>query len=391
MRVNHIITRLIVGGAQENTAASVLGMSGRTGIESELISGPTSGTEGSLAGLFAACPDRLITASHLVRTIQPGKDLLALVQLTNLLRARRPDIVHTHSGKAGILGRLAARRAGVRIVVHTVHGPSFGRFQGLPANMVFKAAERLAARFTTHFVTVADAMTRQYLAAGIGRPEQFTRILSGFPLEPFLRAASNPALRARWGLAPTDFVVGKLARLTPLKGHDDLLVCAPEMVRRVPNIRFLLVGDGPLRPSLEARVRALGLSSRFVFTGLVQPSEIPALVGLMDVLIHLSYREGLPRALPQALAAAKPVIAYDCDGAGEVCLDNETGFLIRTGDTARLVDSIARLASDPVLCRRLGEGGRELVKESFSVERMVDALHALYQKLAARTRPDPSQ
>ena len=386
MRVTHIITRLIVGGAQENTVASVLGMAGQPGIESELVTGPDSGAEGSLARLFATCPERLITASHLVRPIHPLKDGLALAQLTGILRARQPDIVHTHSGKAGILGRLAARRAGVPIVVHTIHGPSFGPFQGSLSNAVFKNAERIAARFTTHFVSVADAMTRQYLDAGIGRPEQFTRVLSGFPLEPLLRATNDLDLRARLGLAPTNFVVGMLARLTALKGHDDLLACAPELVRRVPHVKFLLIGDGPRSSFLEARVRALGLESHFVFTGLVQPAEVPRLIGVMDALVHLSYREGLPRALPQALAAGKPVVAYNSDGAGEVCLDQETGFLLPQGDTRLLVERMVRLASDPALRARLGDRGRDLVKDSFSVERMVDALSALYQKLSAEAR-----
>ena len=386
MRVTHIITRLIVGGAQENTVASVLGMAGKAGIESELITGPTSGAEGSLARLFDSFPDRLVIASHLVRPIHPLKDVLALVQLTRILRVRQPDIVHTHSGKAGVLGRLAARRAGVPMVVHTIHGPSFGPFQASLSNAIFRGAERMAARFTTHFVSVADAMTRQYLNAGIGRPEQFTRILSGFPLEPLLGATNDLELRAQLGLAPTDFVVGKLARMTALKGHDDLLACASELVRRVPNIKLLLIGDGPLRLSLEARVRALGLESHFVFTGLVQPPEVPRLIGLMDALVHLSYREGLPRALPQALAAARPVVAYNCDGAGEACIDNETGFLVPPGDTALLTDRSVRLASDPALRVRMGRRGQDLVKESFSVGRMVDALHALYQKLSAEQR-----
>lgn len=391
MRVTHIITRLIVGGAQENTVASVLGMAGKAGVESELISGPTSGKEGSLSFLFAGCPEKLLTASCLVRPIRPLKDSLALTQLTSMLHARQPDVVHTHSGKAGILGRLAARRAGIPTVVHTIHGPSFGPFQGALANAIFKTAERIAARFTTHFVTVADAMTHQYLKAGIGRPEQFTRILSGFPLEPFLQATNDLSLRSQRGLAPTDFVVGKLARFDTLKGHHDVLACAPELVRRVPHIKFLLIGDGPLRSSIQAKVRALGLADYFVFTGLVPPTEIPALIGLLDVLIHLSYREGLPRALPQALAASKPVVAYDRDGASEVCLDNETGFLVPAGDTAQLVDRLVRLASAPALRARMGARGRDLVKDSFSVERMVDALYALYQELAAKARSEQHQ
>jgi glycosyltransferase involved in cell wall biosynthesis len=389
MRVTHVITRLIVGGAQENTVASVFGLRTKPGLEVDLISGPTTGPEGSLESSFEKIPGALFVTPHLVRPVHPLKDWLALRDLTRLLRQRRPDIVHTHSSKAGVLGRLAARRAGVPIIVHTIHGPSFGSFQGPLANAVFTAAERRAARCTTHFVVVANAMKDQFLAAGIGRPEQFTRVFSGFPLEPFLQARNDPALRQRLGLTPEDFVVGKIARLFKLKGHDDLIAAAPELIRRCPRMKFLLVGGGPWRERFDSKVRALGLREHFSFTGLIPPAEIPGYVGVMDALVHLSYREGLPRALPQALAAARPVVAYDCDGAGEVCLEDETGFLIPPGDQQRLIKRLLQLAADPELGERLGLRGQQLVKQWFPVERMVEDLHTLYQRLAAahRTRP----
>ena len=384
MRVTHIITRLIVGGAQENTVASVLGLRRQPGLELDLISGPTTGPEGSLESSFADCPGALRLARHLVRPVHPWHDALALLELTRLLRERRPNLVHTHSGKAGVLGRLAARRAGVPIIVHTVHGPSFGPFQGVLSNTIFTAAERLAARATSHFVTVSDAMTQQYLAAGIGRPGQYTRIFSGFPLEPFLQARNDASIRARLGLSADDFVVGKIARLTELKGHDDLFSAAPELIRRCPRIKFLLVGDGPWRSRFEQTIRQLGLQRHFVFTGLVPPQSIPELVGVMDVLIHLSLREGLPRALPQALAAGKPVIATDCDGAGEVCIEGETGFLIPPRDATALTQRLLELEADPALRERLGRRGQQFVRERFGVERMVDELHQLYLRLAAQ-------
>ncbi len=384
MRVTHIITRLIVGGAQENTVSSVLGLQNKPGLEVGLISGPTTGPEGSIESSFKAQQARLLLSPNLIRAVHPIKDWLALGELTRMLRAQRPDIVHTHSSKAGILGRLAAQRARVPIIVHTIHGPPFGSFQGPLANLVFTAAERHAARRTTHFVTVANAMTQQFLDAGIGRAEQFTRIFSGFPLEPFLAARNDFDLRAHYGIKPYDFVVGKIARLFTLKGHDDLIEAAPSLVRRHPKIKFLLVGGGPWRERLANKIRALNMENHFVFTDLVQPSGIPKLVGIMDALVHLSYREGIPRALPQAMAAARPVVAYDCDGAREVCIDQQTGFLIPPGDTARLAESILALATDRELRERLGRHGQAFVRERFPVERMVDDLHALYLKLAAR-------
>jgi glycosyltransferase involved in cell wall biosynthesis len=383
MRVTHIITRLVVGGAQENTVASVLGLRQKSGVEVHLISGPTTGPEGSLESEFADTPEILTRVPELVRPIHPLKDWLALRRLEKILREQKPDIVHTHSGKAGILGRFAARRAGVPVILHHIHGPSFGPFQGLPANWIFTAAERYAAGVTTHFVCSAQAMTRLYLAAGIGRPEMFTRIFSGFPVEPFANAANDPALRSQLGLAPAAFVIGKIARLAPLKGHEDLFAAFQKLLPQFPRARLLLVGDGRLRTQLEARARTLGLADKVVFTGLVPPGEVPRYVGIMDCLAHLSAREALSRALPQALAAGKPVVSYDFDGADEICLDGETGFLVRTGDTATVTQRLLQLANDAPLRERLGRRGQQFVRENFAVEQMVDSLYALYLKLAA--------
>jgi glycosyltransferase involved in cell wall biosynthesis len=381
MRVTHVITRLIVGGAQENTIASVFGLREKPGLEVNLVAGPSAGPEGSLESVFAKSPGLLTLVPHLVRPIHPWKDSLAWRQLTQVFRVRRPDIVHTHSGKAGFLGRLAAARARVPIIIHTIHGPSFGPFQGPLANGMFRSAERRAGRITTHFVVVADAMKQHYLAANIGRPELYTKIFSGFDLDPFLSAANDPGLRLSLGIKPDDIVVGKIARLFKLKGHDDLFAAAPALVQACPQMKFLLVGDGPWRGRFESQARGLGLEKHFVFTGLVQPSSVPPLLGIMDVLVHLSFREGLARALPQALAAARPIVAYDCDGAREVCLDNETGFLLSPADLSGLRDRLLRLARDPALRERLGRRGRKFVQPLFGVEVMVGQLYQLYRRL----------
>jgi glycosyltransferase involved in cell wall biosynthesis len=383
MRVIHVITRLIIGGAQENTVATVLGLQKKPGVEVSLIAGPTSGPEGSLEAAVQTDAGLLTIVPSLVRPIHPVHDMIALMRLTTIIRRNRPEIVHTHSGKAGILGRLAARRAHVPVIIHTIHGPSFGPFQGALANAVFLAAERRAGAVTTHFVSVANAMTRQYVAAGIGRPENYTRIFSGFDLAPFLNARNDPQLRSRLGIAPKDFVIGKIARLFNLKGHDDLIAAAPEVLKRHPQTKFLLVGDGALRRKLESSVREKGLESNFIFAGLVPPAEISRYVGVMDVVAHLSRREGLARALPQALAAGRPVVACDCDGASEVCISDETGFLIRPGDVESLAARLSQLAQSETLREHLGRRGQEFVRRQFAVETMVDDIHALYRKLTA--------
>jgi glycosyltransferase involved in cell wall biosynthesis len=382
MRIAHVITRLIVGGAQENTIASVIGLRARPGLSVELIAGPTRGAEGTLEPWLEREQIVPTLLPHLIRPVHPLRDVLAFAQLTRHFRRTRPHLVHTHSGKAGILGRLAARRAGVPIIVHTVHGPSFGSFQGPLANAVFATAERQAGRVTDQFVSVAQAMTRQYVEAGIAPVERFTTIRSGFDLEPFRQARPDATLRAQLDLAPGDIVIGKIARLAPLKGHEDLWRMLPAFSQANPRIKVLLVGDGPLRESLQTQLRRMDQVVRVRFAGLVAPEEMARYVSLMDVVVHLSRREGLARALPQALAAGRPVVAYDCDGAGEVCRDGVTGFLLPPGDTAGATRRLLELAGDPGLRERLGRRGQELVCAEFSVNRMVEDLHALYLRLA---------
>jgi glycosyltransferase involved in cell wall biosynthesis len=384
MRVTHIITRLVIGGAQENTLATVRGLRAKPGVEVKLISGPTTGPEGSLENEAARIPGLLTLVPELVRPVRPLKEFSALRQLEKILREQSPDIVHTHSGKAGILGRLAAKRAGVPIIIHHIHGPSFGDFQGALANFAFTAAEKYAARVTDHFFCSADAMRKKYLAAGIGRPRQYTRIFSGFEVERFSAAGNDPAFRRQLGFSPEDFIIGAIARLVPRKGHSDLFAALQKMRPGCPAARLLLVGGGGLRTELERLARQMGLADEIVFAGLVPPGEVPRYVGVMDCVAHLSsFPEALSRALPQALAAGKPVVAYDFDGADEVCRENETGFLVRTGDAAAAAQRLLQLAGDPALREKLGRCGQAFVRENFSIEKMVADQYDVYLKLAA--------
>jgi glycosyltransferase involved in cell wall biosynthesis len=360
MKVGHVITRLIVGGAQENTVATCLGLR-RLGYECDLVAGPQTGPEGLLTA------DAIVVES-LRREPNPWLDAQACRELYRLFLRRRYDIVHTHSGKAGILGRLAARLAGVPVVVHTIHGPSFYRYQNPIGNWIFRGLEQIAAEWTTQFVSVADAMTEQYQAAGI--VGKYVTIHSGMNTDAFLRAK------------PTEeMVVGKVARFFRLKGYEYLFEAAPRIVAAVPNVKFLLVGDGVLRERFERQAEQMGLRDRFEFAGLVRPEEIPGYMARMSVLVHLSLREGLPRTLPQALACGKPVVAFDVDGSQEVCRDGETGFLIRAGDSAALAEAVIRLLQDKSLATKVGNQGRELVREEFSEELMVRRIDELYRQL----------
>jgi glycosyltransferase involved in cell wall biosynthesis len=384
MKICHVITRLIVGGAQENTVASCIGLR-RLGHDVDLLTGPQTGPEGSLyeQAKKAGVPVRLVPS--LRREPNPVLDVRACLELRAIFLRNRYEIVHTHSGKAGFLGRLAARLARVPIIVHTVHGPSFYRYQNPLGNWLFTWAELLAGEWTTQFVSVADAMTEEYLAAGVGTPARYVTIYSGMDVEAFARARPDPQLRAALGISEGEPVVGKVARLFRLKGHEFLFEAAPRIVAAVPQVKFLLVGDGIYRQRFERLAAEMGLGNRFVFAGLVPPEQMPRYVALMDVLVHLSLREGLPRAVAQALACGRPVVAFDVGGAREVCRDGETGFLLRPGDVEGLARSVIRLLNERELAAKMAARGQQLVRDRFSEERMVRRLDELYRQLRRRS------
>ncbi len=385
LRIVHIITRLILGGAQENTLLTVEGLHHRHKDRVTLVTGPPIGPEGSLLDRAYRQGLDVRVLDTLRRSIHPWRDWLSYRALVELLRELAPDVVHTHSSKAGILGRAAAARAGVPLVVHTIHGPPFHRYERWWRNRLYIAAERRAARHTDAFISVADAMTDQFVAAGIAPRQKFTTIQSGMETEAFLHPPRTRGdVRRELGYGDSDVVVGKIARLFELKGHDDVIAAAAQLVPRLPQLRFLLVGDGLRREELQSRIAAAGLTEHFRFTGLVPPDRVPELLHAMDIVVHCSLREGLARVLPQALIAGRPVISYDVDGAREVVLPGRTGFLLPVGSVDRLAESIEQLARDAALRARMGAAGRALFAGPFRHEHMTERIRALYETLLAQ-------
>lgn len=381
MRVLHVITRMILGGAQENTLLTCEGLHAR-GHEVMLATGPALGPEGDLLARARRGGYAVEIVESLRREIHPVRDAAALGELDRLIRAFRPDIVHTHSSKAGILGRAAAVRRRVPWVVHTLHGVAFGATASLLENAVYVPLEQVAARFTHRLISVADAMTTQALAAGVGRPEQYVTIRSGMELDPFLAApALREKVRAELGLAPGELAVGKVARLAPRKGFEDVLHAAARVCRERPEVRFVLVGDGPLRDDIAARVRTAGLQEKVILTGLVPPDRIPGLMAAFDVLVHASRREGLPRVAPQALLTGTPVVCCDADGAPEVVLPEQTGLLFAPGDIDAMTAGLLRLLGDRMLRQRLGQNGREFCRTRFGADLMSARIEAEYLAL----------
>lgn len=382
MRVMHIITRMIIGGAQENTLYNCLDLVHQWGDDVVLVTGPEQGPEGGLLEEGRAGGLKIETVDALRRNIEPISDLRAYRNLLKLIDTYRPEVVHTHSAKAGMLGRMAAWKKRVPVIVHTVHGAPFHPYQSALARRFFISCERYVAGRCHHMISVANAMTDLMVEARVAPREKFTTIYSGMKVEPFQQAHQfrSPA-RRDLGIADDEIVFGKIARLFALKGHEYLIDATVELVARCPKARILFVGDGRLRSELENRIAQRGLERSFIFAGLVQPERIPYYLGAMDALVHTSLREGLARTLPQALIAGLPVISYDVDGAREVVLPNETGFLLPPKSIAELTNAMLALAGDSGLRRRLGQGGAARFTDQFRHETMTRRIRELYQGL----------
>ncbi|MEA3407268.1 MAG: glycosyltransferase family 4 protein [Chloroflexota bacterium] len=377
--VLHVITRLIVGGAQENTmlTADLLDPERYT---VDVVSGPQTGAEGSLIDEVRARGLPLHILPNLRREIAPWHDLLALWKLTRRVRRKRYTIVHTHSSKAGILGRLAAKLAGVPIIVHTVHGWSFHEHMSPLRRRLFIALERLAASFTDAVIVVAQPDIEKGLSEGIGRPEQYHLIRSAIPLDKFDPATvDGTAVRRELGLPLDAPVLGNVGRFSAQKNPLDWVRVAANVARALPDCRFLLVGDGPLRPQVEALIQAEGLTDRFVLTGLRR--DVPRMLAAMDVFLLTSLWEGLPRVIPQAMSMRVPVVANRADGTVEAIAHGETGFLADPGDLDALTRHCLSLLRDPALRRAMGHRGRAFAIREFDVQEMVAQIATLYEEL----------
>jgi glycosyltransferase involved in cell wall biosynthesis len=381
MRIVHVITRLIIGGAQENTLLTVEGLDHRYHDDVTLITGPAEGPEGDLFDRATQLGLKVLVFPELVRAIRPVVDLQAYRRLRAAFRRLEPDVVHTHSSKAGILGRAAAWHEKVPAVVHTIHGMPFGKFETALKNRLYITLERWAARRCHAIVSVCDAMTEQALAAGVGRPEQFLTVYSGMNADAFLDPPRPRAdVRRELGLGDDEVAFATVARLFELKGHDDIVAVAAPVLAANPKVRFVWIGDGILRDRLIADLERRGIRGSFILTGLVPPDRIPELLNAVDAVIHPSLREGLARVIPQAMLVGRPVISYDIDGAREVVLP-ETGILLEPRDLDGLRQAILSLAASPSTRSAMGREGRARFADQFRHETMTRQLRSLYERI----------
>ena len=379
MKILHIITRLILGGAQQNTVMSCAAQAA-VGHKVWLAFGPIYGPEGSLLDEASRCGAVLEPIPNMRRSVSPFHDWRCYAELRRLIRRLKPDVVHTHSSKAGIVGRAAAWRESVPAVIHTIHGLAFHDRQAAIERHMYIAAERWAGKRCHRLIGLTHAMCDTFKRLGIGAGRPFDVVPSGVDVARFSGThETRYATRRAFGIAATAAVLGLAARLDRFKGHDDLLDVLGRLIEHRPDLRVLLVGDGYHRPAVERRIRREGWEDRVIMAGLIPLSQVPSLYSTMDIMVLPSYQEGQGRTLVEGLLCGCGIVAYDTGGIGEVCIDQRTGRLVRTGDKNGLADAILWMLDHPSERRHLTEAGRQHVTEQFSAEKMVRRLERIYE------------
>lgn len=351
-----------------------------TRFDSVLLSGESGPREGDALQLRHGRELSVIRVPGLRREISPVGDVAALLRILRAFRAFRPDIVHTHMAKAGALGRLAARLAGVPIVVHTYHGNVLSGYFDAVRSTTFFQAERFLGRLSSAVVAISPRQKQELERLRVAPSAKIVEIPLGIELEPFLRASPG-SLRAELGADPDIALVGIVARLVPVKSVHHFLEAAAVLVQRGVGARFVIVGDGYLRDEMEQRAAALGVADACAFLG--WRSDLPSIVADLDVVVLTSRNEGYPVSLIEALAAGRAIVATEVGGVPDLIKHETNGLLVGYGDVPGLVNAIQRLLGDRALRGRLGERGRRDVYPAHDARTLVANMESLYERLAS--------
>jgi glycosyltransferase involved in cell wall biosynthesis len=377
LRVLLVITRLELGGAQRvvlHTAAKL----DRRRFAVALAWGPGDILDEEARQIADL---ELFPVENLVRSVAPVADIRAFSSLRATMRSFAPDVVHTHSSKAGILGRLAARTESVPSVVHTVHGFGFTPLQKAPLRVAFKTAERVLARYTDHFVTVSESDRRRGVELGLFAAERVTVIRAGIDLEKFRVAGGGSAVREKLGVPEDVPLVTQIGNFKPQKAPLDFVRMSAAVHARCAEAFFVMVGDGPLRGAAEELARTLGVSERMVFCGWWD--DVPALLAATTVSVLTSRHEGLPCSVVESLAAGVPVVATAVDGTVEVVRSGDNGYLAPAGDVAALAEAVCTILADPEISASFARAASRGLEE-FDRDLMVRRQEDLYRWMCCR-------
>jgi glycosyltransferase involved in cell wall biosynthesis len=382
-KILRVIARLNMGGPTLHVAYLTAGLRER-GYDTTLVAGSLARGEDSMAFVADARDVEIVRIDELGREISPLRDFVATLRLARLIRKERPDILHTHTAKAGTVGRVAALLAGRRgppIVVHTFHGHVLRGYFGPLRSRFFRLLERWLAARTTALIAVSPQVRDDLVALGVAPRERFVVIRLGIELRERVAAEQNGREESRryLGIGPDRFAVGWIGRMTAVKRTDDVLVAFKRLRDEGVDAVLCMVGDGPDRPHLERRAHELGVVRDTLFLGYQE--AVAPFYAAFDALVLPSSNEGTPVSAIEALAAGRPVVATRVGGVPDVVVEGEDGFLVEPGATDDLADRLAQLARDPQLRERMGEAGRQRVLRRYAVDRLVDDVDRLYREL----------
>ncbi len=382
-KVVRVIARLNVGGPAIHVVLLNAGMDPAR-FESRLVSGTENPGEGSMHGFATSRGVEPIAIPEIVgeASLRP-RDVKAFAKLYRLMRRERPHIVHTHTAKAGLLGRLAARLAGVPVVVHTYHGHVLHGYYGPVTTWLLRVMERALARWTDCIIAVSDGVKGDLVAYGIAPSEKITVMHLGFDLQPFLDCTVHRGdFRRELGLKNGARLVGMVGRIFPIKNHRLFIDAAARVVAQEPAARFVIVGDGVLRSATEERVRELGLADLVIFTGWRR--DLPSIYADLDVLVVSSDNEGTPVSVIEAMASGRPVVGTRVGGLPDLISDGQNGYLVAPRDADGLAAAVLRLLHDPDTSLRMGRAGQDGARQRFTIDRLITDMESLYQRLLLR-------
>jgi glycosyltransferase involved in cell wall biosynthesis len=380
IRILRVIARLNMGGPALHVAYLTDGLRER-GYETTLVAGELARGEESMAFVAEERGVEVMPLPALGREISPLRDAIATLRLAQLVRKLEPDIIHTHTAKAGAVGRTAARLArSDAIVVHTFHGHVLRGYFGAPKAYAFRLLERWLARRTDALIAVSPQVRDDLVALGVAPPEKFAVVRLGIELARRVSPnGSREDVRRLLGVPGERFLVGWVGRMTGVKRTDDILLGLKGLRERGVDASLCLVGDGPDREHVERRAHELGLARHCLYLG--YQDDVAGWYAAFDAFVLPSANEGTPVSAIEALAAGRPVVASRVGGVPDVVRDGEDGFLVEPGDVEGLAERLGRLAADPALRERMGGAGRDRVLGRYAVDRLIDDVDRLYRSL----------
>jgi glycosyltransferase involved in cell wall biosynthesis len=380
IKILRIIARLNIGGAAIHVVNLTAGLDPAR-FEQLLIVGTESPGEGSMLDYAFSRGVKPLVIPEIFNAFSLSyRDAKALTSLYLLIRRHRPHIVDTHTARAGFLGRLAARLAGVPVIVHTYHGHVLHGYYGPAKSWLLRGMEQSLAHITDRIITVSDRVKDELVAYGVASAEQISVIPLGFDLESFLNAhAHRGTFRRELALDDDIKLVGIVGRIFPIKNHGLFLTAAARIAASERAIRFVIVGDGVLRPALEQQARELGIADRVLFTGWRR--DLPRIYADLDTLVVSSDNEGTPVSAIEAMASNCPVVATCVGGLPDLIANGETGLLVPPRNAEELSGAVLRLLHNPETARNMSRKASAMARERFSVRRLITDMDHLYMRL----------